>query len=104
MKKEPYKYVEWIKHAYDFPRDMSVICFTKDTNKVSITAHPHHPVIVLDLDENIIEQVYKEPKSLQLYFFGLVWMGFCDFEKKDEVRVIKKIILSGHVYSYLIKH
>lgn len=99
MKKEPYKYVEWIKHAYDFPRDMSVISFTKDTNKVSITAHPHHPVIVLDLDENIIEQVYKRPKSLQLYFFGLVWIGFCNFEKKDEVRVIKKIMFSLFDYA-----
>ncbi|MCA9766838.1 MAG: heparinase II/III family protein [Carnobacterium sp.] len=99
MKKEPYKYVEWTKHAYDFPRDMSVISFAKDTSKVSITAHPHHPVIILDLDKNIIEQVYKEPKSLQLYFFGLVWIGFCDFEKKDEVRVIKKIIFSLFDYA-----
>lgn len=93
MKKQPYDFVEWIKHAYDFPSDLSII--TQDNNGLLyITVHIAQPKITLNLNEDIIEQVYQLPKSLQLYFFGLVWVGFCNLANKNEYNIVEKIIIS----------
>lgn len=92
MKKSPYSYVEWVKHAYEFRDSDEVILQSEKENHISILVHPAHPRVILDRNQDLIEQIYLLPKSIQLYFFGLVWIGFCDLEVKSDWMVVEDIL------------
>lgn len=97
MKNKPFKYSEWIKHAYDFEEGVSPVEYVG--NEVLVMAHPAHPKVSLNLEDDVVAQVYALPKSLQLYFFGLVWVGFCNLEDDAEWSAVKKILLSLFDYA-----
>lgn len=97
MKNKPFKFSEWIKHAYDFEKGVNPV--ESIDNEVIVMAHPAHPKIRLNLENDIVSQVCLLPKSLQLYFFGLVWVGFCNLNNDAEWRVVKKILLSIFAYA-----
>lgn len=99
MKSQPFKFSAWIKHAYDFEEGVSPVEHVGD--EIWVMSHPAHPKIRLSLEEDIVAQVYALPKSLQLYFFGLVWIGFCDLKNNTEWHAVKKILLSIFDYAEL---
>jgi hypothetical protein len=99
VKKKPYKYAEWIKHANDFLSDDEIIVYEGGTDRVSIKVHPAHKHVLLNVNEDTIKQVFQLPKSLQLYFFDLVWVGFCDFKSLEGWGAVRKILIDVFEYA-----
>lgn len=68
------KYITWIAHAHLYKNKKVIENYNEE---IQILVHPKHPRVCLNLgQENIVEQVAKLPKSIQLYFYSCVWMNF----------------------------
>ena len=85
------KYITWIAHAHLYKNKKVIENYNEE---IQILVHPKHPRVCLNLgQENIVEQVAKLPKSIQLYFYSCVWMNFALKDDTDSDFLIDFILL-----------
>jgi hypothetical protein len=97
MKAAPFRNSEWIKHAYEF--STSSCSVTIHENSAYIITNPAQDIVKIDFNEKISSQIVKLNKSAQLYFYGLVWVGFSDLADKNVCSVVKNILSSVFEYA-----
>lgn len=71
---QPSPYVTWIKHLSDYydKTNDGIICV--DGDNVTILVHPSRPKVNFNISKNIYQELDKQDKTLQLYFYSLVWV------------------------------